>query len=217
MKFRRRARERTFQYDMPGIPEAEKKRKDDWTTPGVLWTPMMEIWDFQLDAAADSASALVPRFFGPGSSLGEDALRVSWPSGSVSLEVGTGPEAIYCNPPFSKKLAFLIKAQVEAEKGCYVVVMLPASTSEGWWKDLVVGCADYVIFFTGRIPFDDKPDNMGGNSLVVFEPKMKAGVATLKQHLVRLPLTFWWDWREVRDLSKIRRHNLYDLARESRI
>lgn len=99
---------------------------------------------FALDACASDAGAakagewLTPEI---------DALTVDWlPMTSVG--------AVWLNPPFSNKAAFLVKAHEQAQKlGLTVCCMIPLEPATGWWRKTVDGKATAVFVPDGRYPF----------------------------------------------------------------
>lgn len=103
----------------------------------------MEGLGFKVDAAADSANHLVDQWYGPGSSLGEDALAVpKWLSPA------------WCNPPYGKGIeAWLDKFVEQAELGNQVVALLPARVETQWWRKYVVDSKADILFLIGRVPF----------------------------------------------------------------
>jgi phage N-6-adenine-methyltransferase len=115
-----------------------------WRTPRELFEPIaLSVGGFAIDAAADSGNTLLPRWYGPGSELGEDALAVEeWLSPA------------FCNPPYGKGIeVWLRKFQEQARKGVSVVALLPARVETRWWYELVVPFAD-ILFLVGRVPFE---------------------------------------------------------------
>jgi phage N-6-adenine-methyltransferase len=96
-----------------------------WQTPPEIFDPLMEEFNFDLDAAADYETKRASRYL-------TDALELDdWP--------GT---RIWLNPPYGKKLApFVRKAAREAEKGKIVVALIPFRCRGAWWHESVVGKA----------------------------------------------------------------------------
>lgn len=94
--------------------------KDDHQTPPEIFGPLHRHYEFTIDAAANAANALLPRWWGPGGEL-EDALEAPWP---VS-------ERPWCNPPYSRKgqqVKFVERAVEHAQAGGTSVLLLPART-----------------------------------------------------------------------------------------
>lgn len=113
---------------------------------------------FGLDVAADAADRKCARWFGPGGEQ-RDALECEWP---VDIK-------IWCNPPYSRgfQLAFVKKAIACAERGGYVVMLLPADTSTILYHDYVKSYKH--IFLKGRLKFNGaKQPAKFGSMLVIF-------------------------------------------------
>lgn len=84
---------------------------DRWGTPDKAFRALHAEFGFTVDAAAEAHNAKLPRFF-------QDGLRASWRG-----------ERVFCNPPYSRILPWVRKAQ-EAE---VAVLVLPVRTGVPWW------------------------------------------------------------------------------------
>lgn len=108
--------------------------KNLWRTPTSLFARLMLAHGpFDLDVAAEAASALCPFWFGPGSALGEDALAASW-------ALPGRPTRAFGNPPYGRGqvYAFVSKAAAESALGhCQATLLLPAATDQNWWHEFV--------------------------------------------------------------------------------
>ena len=151
----------------------------DWQTPRVLYDELSRcVGGFVVDAAASADNHLAPVWYGPGSSVSEDALAV---------DVWDSPA--FCNPPYGKGIEKWLKKFVEQQKfGNTVVALLPARTEVRWWFDWVVPYAS-VVFLVGRVPFVDpgrskptQPDH--GSAVCLYEPNVAGGSVA------------WLDWKE---------------------
>jgi len=90
-----------------GINGKQKSKKDDWQTPGWLFSQLNSRFGFHVDAAAISQNTKLVRFF-------DDGLSSSW----AELR-------IFCNPPFSNKATWMEKAYDEVlHGGCPLCVMI---------------------------------------------------------------------------------------------
>lgn len=108
--------------------------RDAWATPADLRRRVLAEWPISLDAAAVAETALVPRFLGPGSPLGDDALLADWRTLS-------GDGWVWCNPPFSRLAEFCGKAVDEAHRGARIVMLTPGGrTEQAWWHSCVAAC-----------------------------------------------------------------------------
>lgn len=123
----------------------------DWRTPPELFAALHREFRFTCDLAADRNAALLPRFFGPGSDVCEDALYPGrrW--------TGRG----FLNPPYSVKRAaewearepvssgrwfnpfkienWVRKAYEESRKGWTGVTVIPFSPQTLWYRRYVYG------------------------------------------------------------------------------
>jgi phage N-6-adenine-methyltransferase len=142
--------------------------KDNWRTPAKLFETYNERYQFTIDGAADPTNHLLPRWWGPGSDIAEDALSVSWKG-----------ERVWLNPPYSMAAAFIKKAWDETiwDKAantydCLVVALVASRTDTKWWHNHVwdlktnnwrVGVRGE--FLKGRLKFTDPEDDSDkGNS-----------------------------------------------------
>jgi site-specific DNA-methyltransferase (adenine-specific) len=105
----------------------ETTGKTDYVTPQSIFAPLDEQFAFSIDLAADRSNCRVPRYFGPGSAYGEDALKEAWH--------GRG----WLNPPFGRNMpAWIRKAIHETTFGdAELVCMLMPVSYVGWFWDLV--------------------------------------------------------------------------------
>ena len=120
---------------------------DDRRTPPELLAECMALAGvdaFDLDAAANDANALAPRWH----TLANSALAAPWLAGRV-----------WCNPPYSDLRPWVAKALEERPRYSVAVMLLPANrTEQSWWQDLLeparlAGDLD-VYFLRGRRRFD---------------------------------------------------------------
>ena len=151
----------------------------DWQTPRVLFDELDRCaGGFKVDAAANVHNHLVDIWYGPGSSVSEDAL---------SVPVWDSPA--FCNPPYGKGIeAWLAKFREQQLLGVTTVALLPANTEVRWWYEGVVPFAS-IVFLVGRVPFIDpartkptQPDH--GSAVCMYEPDTEGGPVA------------WVDWKE---------------------
>ena len=115
----------------PGIMSSENP---NWRTPLELFEPLHDEFRFDLDAAADGGSHLLPRWLGPGG-IDENALSVrDW------SEFG---QSIWLNPPYSRKLRLALEPWLAhaARQRAIVVALIPARTDTLWWHNIVLPTA----------------------------------------------------------------------------
>lgn len=99
--------------------------KDDWETPADLFADLLCEFDFTIDGAAGRTNHLLPRWYGPGSTIAEDALdpACDWAG-----------ERVFCNPPYSMVAEFVEKAAAEARRGAFTALLIPARTDTRYWQ-----------------------------------------------------------------------------------
>ena len=112
-------------------------KNDRWITPPEIFNPLMAEFRFDLDAAADEETHLLPRYL-------RDALLIDdW--------VG---RSIWLNPPYGRMLEkFVRRAALEAAKGKTVVALIPFRCRAAWWHEAVIGRAHEVRCVRKRIRF----------------------------------------------------------------
>jgi phage N-6-adenine-methyltransferase len=139
-------------------------KKDNWQTPPALFDRLHAEHAFTIDGAADATNALLPRFWGPGSPIAEDALVVSWAG-----------ERVFCNPPYSIIKRFVEKAARERWNGAYSVLLITSRTDTRWWQNHIWPQefdAPYpgvsVRFVRGRIKFVDPEKGSHGSNAAPF-------------------------------------------------
>lgn len=150
--------------------------KDTWRTPEGLFDTLDAEFSFLVDGAADETNALCYHWYGPGSSLGEDALAL--PSWRATDE---HPNHVFLNPPYSRNADFVRKARAEADAGnALVVLLLPARVDVQWFHDLIWDRWEHkprprceVRFIKGRLKFDDGDTGAPFPSMIViFHPSV---------------------------------------------
>lgn len=141
-------------------------QRDLWRTPPALFAALDAEFCFQLDAAAAPHNALCKRFI----TEDENTLETPW-SARISL-----PGYCWLNPPYSDITPFIKKAATESKNQIGTVMLVPADTSVGWFKQ-AIGTASEVRFITsGRIGFINpetgKPvsGNPKGSVLIIWHP-----------------------------------------------
>ena len=114
-------------------------------TPPEVWEPLHAEFRFELDAAADTKTARLPRYL-------TDSLEIDWPA-----------KRIWLNPPYGRKLEpFVRKACLEASKGKLVVALIPFRCRAAWWHECVLGKATEVRCVRKRVDFL-RPDGSRGD------------------------------------------------------
>lgn len=113
--------------------------KDCWRTPPEIYAALNAEFSFVGDVAASDKNHLHENYL----TENEDALSDEKPWGVVF------PNGyVFCNPPYSDPMPWVKKAQQE---DCYftgVVMLVPADTSVGWFKQAMKDVSE-VRFITG--------------------------------------------------------------------
>ncbi|MBM4953955.1 phage N-6-adenine-methyltransferase [Vibrio parahaemolyticus] len=112
------------------------KQQDLWQTPPEIFNQLNQEFQFALDAAAESETALCANYF----TEHDDALSQSW-----------GNQAVFCNPPYSQLKAFARKGYEESLIGTKVVMLVPARTDTQAFHDYL--SKGEVRFIKGRLKF----------------------------------------------------------------
>lgn len=128
--------------------KTDDAKKDLWNTD---WRAVRDAealigQPFVIDVCAtDAATAKARTFITPQ----EDALKTEWLAGNG---------AVWCNPPFTMKPQFLIRAWQQAKAWQRnVMVMIPYEPCTQWWREHVSGSATAVFMPDGRYNYLD-PD-----------------------------------------------------------
>ena len=122
------------------------RKNDNWSTPNDFYEELNREFQFDFD----------PNPINPEGLRTNDGLG-NW----------TGRH-IFCNPPYSKPVPWILKAIEESKKGKTVVMLLKSDTSTNWFHDLILPNAG-VRFVRGRLKFGgtNKPSPFG-SLLAIF-------------------------------------------------
>lgn len=135
---------------------------DTWTTPRDFFEKLDDEFLFGLDAAALSASTLVPdNWYGPDHPDPErrNAFDRDW-------RIDSGGSPIWLNPPYGRTIsAWVGKANTEALLGGVVVCLVPARTDTSWWHNYCI--QHEVRFIKGRLKFGNGKNSAPFPSAVV--------------------------------------------------
>lgn len=137
---------------------------------------------FMLDACAEKETAKCANFISPE----ENSFNVDWKLRLSQVESRTAkiettrfpfkPSAVWCNPPFDNKHAFIKECHKYSKQGVTSVMLLPWERTTGWWRDLIGNKASRVFVPDGRYPFLDidgktqKPGVNFSSCFVEFSP-----------------------------------------------
>jgi len=165
--------------------------KDYWETPPELFAALNQIFQFDLDCAANSQNHLCNRWMGEGGIV-EDALAEDWP-----IE-----RAGFVNWPYGRQSTplWLDAVNKQAQQGKTIVVLGPANTSSGWFHRFVLeGATQHIRLLTPRVQFllggerlrgegGEMRGNVGGSFIAVYGPH--------PQCLDHRPRIAGWRWKE---------------------
>ncbi|MGS6177803.1 phage N-6-adenine-methyltransferase [Enterobacter sichuanensis] len=141
-------------------------QRDLWRTPPALFAALDAEFCFQLDAAAAPHNALCRKFI----TAEQNTLETPW-DGYLST-----PGYVWLNPPYSDITPFVKKAAAESANQIGTVMLVPADTSVGWFKEAIQTASEVRFITAGRLAFINpvtaKPvsGNNKGSMLIIWRP-----------------------------------------------
>lgn len=141
-------------------------QRDLWRTPPALFASLDAEFCFQLDAAAAPHNALCRKFI----TVEQNTLETPW---ADYLNV---PGYVWLNPPYSDITPFVKKAAAESANQIGTVMLVPADTSVGWFKEAIQTASEVRFITAGRLafinPVTGKPvsGNNKGSLLIIWKP-----------------------------------------------
>lgn len=120
----------------------------------------------QLDAAAAQHNALCRKFI----TAEQNTLETPW-ADYLSI-----PGYVWMNPPYSDITPFVKKAASESTNQIGTVMLVPADTSVGWFKEATHTASEVRFITAGRLafinPVTGKPvsGNNKGSLLIIWKP-----------------------------------------------
>ncbi len=152
-------------------------QRDLWRTPPALFAALDAEFCFQLDAAAAPHNALCRRFI----TAEQNTLETPW---ADYLNV---PGYVWLNPPYSDITPFVKKAAAESSNQIGTVMLVPADTSVGWFKEAIQTASEVRFITAGRLafinPVTGKPvsGNNKGSMLIIWRtyPRTHCHFATV--------------------------------------
>lgn len=141
-------------------------QRDLWRTPPALFACLNAEFCFQLDAAAAQHNALCKKFI----TAEQNTLATSW-ADYLSI-----PGYVWLNPPYSDITPFVKKAAAESSNQIGTVMLVPADTSVGWFKEAIQTASEVRFITAGRLafinPVTGKPvsGNNKGSMLIIWHP-----------------------------------------------
>lgn len=141
-------------------------QRDLWRTQPALFSSLNAEFCFQLDAAAAPHNALCRKFI----TAEQNTLETPW---ADYLNV---PGYVWLNPPYSDIMPFVKKAASESANQIGTVMLVPADTSVGWFKEAIQTASEVRFITAGRLafinPVTGKPvsGNNKGSMLIIWRP-----------------------------------------------
>lgn len=141
-------------------------QRDLWRTPPALFACLNAEFCFQLDAAAAPHNALCRKFI----TAEQNTLETPWD------EYLSIPGYVWLNPPYSDITPFVKKAATESANQIGTVMLVPADTSVGWFKEAIQTASEVRFITAGRLafinPVTGKPvrGNNKGSMLIIWHP-----------------------------------------------
>ncbi|HDR2588803.1 TPA: phage N-6-adenine-methyltransferase [Enterobacter ludwigii] len=141
-------------------------QRDLWRTPPALFAAINAEFCFQLDAAAAPHNALCRKFI----TAEQNTLETPW-ADYLSI-----PGYVWLNPPYSDITPFVKKAAAESANQIGTVMLVPADTSVGWFKEAIQTASEVRFITAGRLafinPITGKPvsGNNKGSMLIIWRP-----------------------------------------------
>ncbi|PSF22589.1 phage N-6-adenine-methyltransferase [Escherichia coli] len=141
-------------------------QRDLWRTPPALFASLDAEFCFQLDAAAAPHNALCRKFI----TAEQNTLETPW------VDYLSIPGYVWLNPPYSDIMPFVKKAAAESANQIGTVMLVPADTSVGWFKEAIQTASEVRLITAGRLafinPVTGKPvsGNNKGSMLIIWHP-----------------------------------------------
>lgn len=141
-------------------------QRDLWRTPPALFASLDAEFCFQLDAAAAPYNALCRKFI----TAEQNTLETPW------TDYLTIPGYAWMNPPYSDITPFVKKAAAESKNQIGTVMLVPADTSVGWFREAIQSASEVRFITAGRLafinPVTGKPvsGNNKGSMLIIWHP-----------------------------------------------
>ncbi|EHN8807397.1 phage N-6-adenine-methyltransferase [Enterobacter roggenkampii] len=141
-------------------------QRDLWRTPPAIFVSLDAEFCFQLDAAAAPHNALCRKFI----TAEQNTLETPW-ADYLSI-----PGYVWLNPPYSDITPFVNKAAAESANQIGTVMLVPADTSVGWFKEAIQTASEVRFITAGRLafinPVTGKPvsGNNKGSMLIIWRP-----------------------------------------------
>ncbi len=142
------------------------EQRNLWQTPIPLFVALDAEFCLTLDAAASADNALCNRYI----TEEQNTLEKPW-TDYLSI-----PGYVWLNPPYSDITPFVQKAADESKNQIGTVMLVPADTSVGWFREAIETASEVRFIVGGRLafinPVSGKPvsGNNKGSMLIIWHP-----------------------------------------------
>ncbi len=142
------------------------EQRNLWQTPVPLFVALDAEFRLTLDAAASADNALCNRYI----TEEQNTLETPW-ANYLSI-----PGYVWLNPPYSDITPFVQKAADESKNQIGTVMLVPADTSVGWFREAIETASEVRFIVGGRLAFINpvygKPvsGNNKGSMLIIWHP-----------------------------------------------
>lgn len=142
------------------------EQRNLWQTPLPLFVALDAEFCLKLDAAASADNALCNRYI----TEEQNTLETPW-ADYLSI-----PGYVWLNPPYSDITPFVKKAAAESANQIGTVMLVPADTSVGWFREAIETASEVRFIVGGRLafinPVSGKPvsGNNKGSMLIIWHP-----------------------------------------------
>lgn len=142
------------------------EQRNLWQTPVPLFVALDAEFCLTLDAAASADNALCNRYI----TEEQNTLETPW-ANYLSI-----PGYVWLNPPYSDITPFVQKAADESKNQIGTVMLVPADTSVGWFREAIETASEVRFIIGGRLsfinPVSGKPvsGNNKGSMLIIWHP-----------------------------------------------
>jgi phage N-6-adenine-methyltransferase len=131
---------------------ARSNASDEWGTPLAFFDKVNSEFNLELDVCANPSNAKLPLFI----TKEQDGLTADW-----------FKTRCWMNPPYSKIVPWIERADREAACGKLVVALLPAKTCTRWFHGHIYNKYE-IRFIKGRLKFGDSKINAPFPSMLVI-------------------------------------------------
>lgn len=139
----------------------------DWETPQWLFDKLDKHFKFSLDVCATADNTKCKVYIDPRCANG---LAVNWDDIDFGIH-----KNIWCNPPYNNITQWVKKCYEESQKGCTIVMLIPARTDTKIWHEYV--SKGRVTLLKGRLKFSNSKNSAPFPSCsVVFGKQYDASI-----------------------------------------